>query len=245
MKEKINGWGLSSFKIIFTLLLCLIGLLSTIYVSLTSNELFSYFYCLATVAFAALPLVMSILFHWKMNLIFYIIFSLYTMGPLLGGVYNLYYFTSWWDDLLHLLAGTIFAVVGAQLCYKLNKRNQTSYILASLFGILLSIGIAVVWEFFEYACDTFLKSDMQADTIINTIITKINRTDGSTDIYQNISQTTVNGQNLEINGYLDIGLVDTMNDMIIETVGALLLLVYSLIDKNKHPLITSIKSNSN
>jgi hypothetical protein len=51
----------------------------------------------------------------------------------------------------------------------------------------------------------------------------------------------VDGQSLGINGYLDIGLIDTMHDMIIETVGALVFPIYVLIDRNKHPLIISLK----
>ena len=243
MKEKLSNYGLSVFKVALTSVLCLIGLLSMIYVALTTNELFSYFYCIATVFFVALPLILSILFKWKMNLFFYILFTFYTFGPLLGAVYNFYYFTSWWDILLHLLAGTVFAVVGAQLSDVLNKNNKTSYIFAAIFGVLVSIGIAVVWEFFEYSCDTFLNSDMQADTIINVINTKINRTDGIADVFNNITETLVNGQSLGIEGYLDIGLIDTMHDMIIETVGALVFLVYVLFDKDRNPMIVQIKKD--
>ena len=242
MKEICKQSGLSGFKISLTLVLCLAGLLSTIYVAMTTGELFSYFYCLATVAFVALPPLMSILFRWKMNLFFYLLFTFYTVGPLLGAVYNFYYLTSWWDILLHLLAGTVFAVVGGQLAYVLNRNRETSYLFAALFGVLLSISIAVVWEMFEYSSDVFLHSDMQADTVIDSIFTKINRTDGLADAYQNITETVVNGQSLGINGYLDIGLIDTMHDMIIETAGALIFLFYVLIDRNKHPMIKSMKT---
>ena len=241
MKEKFKQAGLSGFKVSVTLGLCLAGLLSTIYVAMTTGELFSYFYCLATVAFVALPLIMSVLFRWKMNLFFYLLFTFYTIGPLLGAVYNFYYLTSWWDILLHLLAGTVFAVVGGQLAYVLNRNRETSYLFAALFGVLLSISIAVVWEIFEYSSDVFLHSDMQADTIIEAIYTKINRTDGLADVYEGITETVVNGQSLGINGYLDIGLIDTMHDMIIETVGALIFPIYVLIDRNKHPLIISLR----
>lgn len=241
MKEKLKQSGLSAFQVAVTLVLCLAGLLSTVYVALTSNELFSYFYCLATVVFVALPLIMSILFRWKMNLFFYLLFTFYTFGPLLGAVYNFYYYTSWWDILLHLLAGTVFAVVGAQLSYVLNRQNKTSYLFAAVFGVILSIAIAVVWEIFEYSSDVFLHSDMQADTIIEAIYTKINRTDGLADVYEGITETAVNGQSLGINGYLDIGLIDTMHDMIIETAGALIFLVYVLIDRNRHPMIVSLR----
>ena len=242
MKEKINKLGLSIHQVYITSILCLFGLLSMIYVALTSGELFSYFYCIATVVFVALPLIMSGIFRWRMNWLFYLLFTFYTLGPLLGAVYNFYYYTSWWDDLLHLLAGTIFAVVGAELAGVLNKGNKTSYVFAAIFGVLISISIAVVWEIFEYSCDVFLGSDMQADTIVNMINTKINRTDGIVDSYNGITETIVNGQSLGINGYLDIGLVDTMHDMIIETVGALVFLVYALVDKNNHPLIVELKN---
>ena len=243
MKEKLNSLGLSVFKVSLTSILALFGLLSTIYVALTTNELFSYFYCIATIPFVALPLILSVLFRWRMNLFFYLLFTFYACGPILGAVYNFYYFTNWWDVLLHLLAGTVFAVVGAQLSDVLNKNNQTSYIFAAVFGVMLSIVIAVLWEIFEYSCDTFTGSDMQADTIINVINTKINRTDGITDTFNNITSTHVNGQSLGIDGYLDIGLIDTMHDMIIETSGALIYLVYVLFDKNKHPMITTIEKN--
>ena len=237
MKNKLQRYGLSVFQVTLTLILCLVGLLSMIYVAMTTGEMFSYFYCLATVAFVALPLVLSVLFRWRMNLFFYLLFTFYTFGPLLGAVYNFYYFTSWWDDLLHLLAGTVFAVVGAQLSVVLNKNNKTSYVFAAVFGVLLSVFIAVVWEIFEYSSDVFLHSDMQADTVIDSIFTKINRVDGIADAYENITETVVNGQSLGIQGYLDIGLIDTMRDMILETAGALILPVYVLIDRNRHPMI--------
>ena len=244
MKEKLNNIGLSIHQFYITTALCLFGLLSMIYVALTTGELFSYFYCIATVPFVALPLVMSGIFKWRMNWLFYILFTFYTCGPILGAVYNFYYYTSWWDDLLHLLAGTVFAVVGAELAYVLNKGNKTSPVFAAIFGVLISISIAVVWEIFEFSCDTFLGSDMQADTIVNFINTKINRTDGIVDTYIDITETVVNGESLGINGYLDIGLIDTMHDMIIETVGALVLVAYTLVDKNKHPMIVELKKNN-
>jgi hypothetical protein len=86
---------------------------------------------------------------------------------------------------------------------------------------------------------------MQADTIINIISTKINRTDGLVDVYKNITETFVNGQSLGIIGYLDIGLVDTMHDMIVETLGALIFIVYVLFDRNKHPMISEVKKSIN
>lgn len=245
MKEKLEKVGLSIPKTILSLTLSLFGLLSIIYVALTNNELFSYFYCLATVVFAALPLILSVLFRWKMNFLFYLLFSFYCFGPLLGAVYNLYYFITWWDDLLHILAGLIFAVVGANLAYVMNKNRNISYVFAAFFGVLISMGIAMVWEFYEFSSDMLLHSDMQSDTIIYDIYTKINRFDGGVDAFENIQETIVNGESLGIVGYLDIGLIDTMTDMFVETMGAVAFFIYVIIDKNRHPMIQSIKKEKN
>lgn len=85
---------------------------------------------------------------------------------------------------------------------------------------------------------------MQADTIIHDIYTKVNSTDGSTQIYNAITDTQVNGASMGINGYLDIGLIDTMHDMLVETVGALVFLVYVLFDRNKHPMIVALEKKN-
>ena len=92
MKEKLNGYGLSVFRVALSSVLTLVGLLSMIYVAMTTNETFSYFYCLATVPFVALPPILSAFFRGRMNLFFYLLFTFYTMGPVLGAVYNFYYF---------------------------------------------------------------------------------------------------------------------------------------------------------
>ena len=238
MKLKIQDNGLSVSKLTLTAIFCIFGLLSMIFVRFTTNATFSYFYCLATVPFALLPLVLTILLRWRLNFLFYTFFSVYTLGPILGAVYNFYYYTTWWDDLLHVMAGTVFAVVGAYLAVALNKNQKTPYLLSALFGVLFSMGVALVWEFFEFSSDVVLNSDMQADTIINTIITKVNRTDGSVQVIENITDTVVNGQSLGISGFLDIGLIDTMTDMFVETLGAILYFVYALIDRDRHPLIS-------
>jgi uncharacterized membrane protein YjdF len=136
------------------------------------------------------------------------------------------------------MAGTVFAVVGAYFAVALSKEQKISPMLSAFFGVLFSMGIALLWEFFEFGSDVLLHSDMQAYTVINTLITKINQADGSVEIIENIADTAVNGESLGVNGYIDIGLIDTMSDMLVETLGALLYLAYALIDRNRHPLIS-------
>lgn len=243
MKYKLERHSLTVAQAVMTAVSCLFSLISILYAVTKGGGLFDIFYCLATIPFVCLPTLLCPVFKWKMNSVFYAVFTFYALGPLLGAVYGLYYVTGWWDDLLHILAGTLFAVCGAYLARSLNRGNETSYLLCALFGVCFSLGIAVFWELFEHTSDLLLGSDMQADTVIHSIATKTGRTDGGLTLYEQISSVTVNGIDLGLGGYLDIGLIDTMRDMAVETAGALLYMIYALIDRERHPLIQSAKKH--
>ena len=47
-------------------------------------------------------------------------------------------------------------------------------------------------------------------------------------------------QSLGIEGYLDIGLIDTMHDLIIAALGTLIFFVYVIIDRDRHPMISNL-----
>lgn len=239
--KQLQQRGVTKMQTIVTLVLCLLSLASIVYVVVSGGGTFDIFYCLATIPFVCLPPLLGVVFRWHLNNTLYVVFSLYTMGPLLGAVYKLYYVTPWWDDLLHVLAGFLFAVCGAYLAYALNRGNKTSVLLAALFGVCFSMGIAVLWEVFEFSSDVFLGSDMQSDSIVDYVATKLGRTDGGVTAFESITDVVIGGQSLGLGGYLDIGLYDTMQDMIVETLGAVAYLVYALIDRERHPMITTMK----
>ena len=90
--------------------------------------------------------------------------------------------------------------------------------------------IGVLWEFFEYGCDNFLGTDMQKDRIVSSISTVTLNPDGKNVPVKidNINKTVIysydsNGnliENIVNNGYLDIGINDTMKDLLVNFVGA-------------------------
>ena len=93
--------------------------------------------------------------------------------------------------------------------------------------------VGVLWEFFEYGCDQLFHLDMQKDAVISEISsvsldeTQSNRTVRVGDIADVI---VVHGdgtqQALSVGGYLDVGLNDTMKDLIVNFIGAV---VFSII----------------
>ena len=87
------------------------------------------------------------------------------------------------------------------------------------------MSIGVLWEFFEYSVDTHLKMDMQKDVLISDIssVTFNEEKKNETVILKDIQSTQIifkDGTIVINDGYLDIGLNDTMEDLIVNFIGA-------------------------
>lgn len=192
---------------------------------------------IGTLFLVLLPAAMERVFRCRLCLPVYIFALLYAVGPMLGQCWNFYYTISWWDKLLHICGGVMFAIVGAYFFELLIKRKD-QFLACALFALCFSITIAALWEFIEFGADRFLGMDMQDDTVI-TGITSYLLGDGIgiTGSIENIRSVAVNGVPLPVNGYIDIGLTDSMLDMMLESLGALITCLLLLLDKGRHPLI--------
>ena len=54
---------------------------------------------------------------------------------------------------------------------------------------------------------------------------------------EGIKDVIVNGESLGMGGYIDIGLMDTMTDLLVGTAGATVFVIGYAIDRERHPLI--------
>lgn len=131
-----------------------------------------------------------------------------------------------WDSLLHAVNGFICAGVGFGLTDILNRSERVKLSLSPmfvcLFSFCFSMTVGVVWEFFEFGADMLFGKDMQKDTVVTAIHSGL--ISGKPNVImhiRNITSTVVNGENLGIDGYLDIGLIDTMKDLLVNFVGAM------------------------
>ena len=182
-------------------------------------------------------LVVERLIGGRLNAVMYIVCTLYSIGPMLGDCYRLYYVVDWFDKLLHFLGGVIFALLGYFLFEKISDSARMRS-MAVIFALCFSITVAGVWEFYEYGMDTLLGIDMQHDTVVTEINSyNLGREPGERGEIVGIETVSINGSELKT-GYLDIGLHDTMKDMIFESVGALGVAIYIIADRERHPLIT-------
>ena len=137
-----------------------------------------------------------------------------------------------WDSILHTTTGFLCAAFGFALIDILNRNDKIKFELSPIYVALaafcFSMTIGVLWEFFEFSMDRLFHMDMQKDTIIHTISSvMLDPTNKNIPItIENITSVAVNGQDLGFNGYLDIGLYDTMEDLFVNFIGALTFSVF-------------------
>ncbi len=149
-------------------------------------------------------------------------------AEILGEIHNYYNKFPAWDTILHTINGFLFAAFGFSLLDIINRNSKFKFVLSPIYlaivAFCFSMTIGIFWEFFEFGCDLIFATDMQKDFIINTISSvKLNPTGENVPVVvNNITSTVAGGTDLGINGYLEIGLYDTMKDLIVNFVGALI-----------------------
>jgi len=192
-----------------------------------------------TILLILVPEMLERFLRCRINTAVYLVGVLYAVGPMMGHCWKFYYTIPCWDKLLHICGGVMFVILGIFLFEKLSQ-NRTNFISAVVFALCFSLAVSVIWEFIEYASDTFLHMDMQDDTVVSSITSYLlGNQKGVTGSIDNITSVAVNGCTLPFSGYLDIGLHDTMSDMLLESSGAFITCILLLLDKGKHPLIQS------
>ncbi len=189
-----------------------------------------------TLILVLLPAAAERLLHCKFWTPLYLYTLIYALGPMLGHSLHFYYWIPWWDKFLHISGGIIFAIVGIILCSLLLKKDQSKRVLIALFALCFSMAISVVWEFYEFGSDRLFGMDMQNDSIVTQIHSfTLDDSMGDLGSISDIQSVVINGEVMPWNGYLDIGLIDTMWDMLLETLGALAVVIFYLVDRGKHP----------
>lgn len=161
-------------------------------------------------------------------------------AEILGEFDNFFGIIPYWDIILHTINGFLATAVGFSLVDLLNKNSKNinlSPFYLCLVAFCFSMTIGVLWEFFEYGCDKFLNVDMQKDTVIQKISSVALNPDGENKavVVDDIGKTIIydtNGDVLQVidNGYLDIGLNDTIEDLFVNFIGAIVFSCFAFFD---------------
>ncbi len=160
-------------------------------------------------------------------------------AEILGEINNFYGMIPYWDTMLHTLNGFLAAGVGFALFDLLNKNSKLislSPLFLSIVAFCFSMTIGVLWEFFEFSADIYFRTDMQKDRIV-TAISSVTLNEEKKNVpikVDNIEYTIIyskgkDGETKETrieDGYLDIGIIDTMKDLLVNFVGATVFSIY-------------------
>ena len=164
-------------------------------------------------------------------------------AEILGEINEFYIVIPHWDTILHTLNGFLCAAVGFSTIDILNQKDffhaTMSPIFVALVAFCFSMTIGVMWEFFEFSADQILRYDMQKDTIVDTISTVKLDPDGKNKVVviNNIEKTIIQSRDKDGNlkeiiiegGYLELGINDTMQDLIVNFIGAIIFSILGLL----------------
>ena len=185
------------------------------------------FLCILTLILLLLPTVLERRLQIDLPNTLEIIIMLFIFAAeILGEIQAYYTAFPYWDTMLHTLNGFLCAAIGFSLVDLCNRHERFSLSLSPVFMAIVafcfSMTVGVLWEFFEFGMDRVFHLDMQKDTVVQSITSvMLDPTNSNTPItIDGIHSVAVNGTDLGFDGYLDIGLYDTMEDLFVNFIGA-------------------------
>lgn len=245
MMEKKKG-QLVKLVYIIVLLLTVISFVK----AFNSGDIKNSILCIISMFLYFVPYIINKLLNIMFPVIVRITFVLFIFATIiLGEINDFYVLIPIWDDILHIVQGFVVSSVGFSLIYLLFKnKNIIRYekILIALYSFCLSISVGVIWEVGEYITDYNMRVDMQKDKYIYEFksILLNPKKNNEVIVVDKIGYTTIYDESgnkiITFNGYLDIGLHDTIDDLIDTAVGSILFCFIGCLylhDKDKYDFI--------
>lgn len=203
--------------------------------SFISGNMENFFICILSLVLFLLPAFVER--KLKINLpdaLEIIVLLFIFAAEILGEISSFYVRVPHWDTMLHTINGFLFAAIGFAMVDVLNRSSRVKFNLSpfylAIMAFCFSMTVGVVWEFFEFGMDTLLDFDMQKDTVVSFIssVTFDSSLTNQTVMFNDIVDTvivTADGtkyafSDYGVNGYVDLGIMDTMKDLFVNFIGA-------------------------
>ena len=228
MKKKYNETNKKSIAVY--LILRVLVVISMIFQMLMGNFQ-NVFMCILALLLFTIPTIISEKLKIGLpSLLEAIIYIFIFSTTILGEINNFYGIIPFWDTMLHTLNGFLCAGIGFSLVDLLNqnsKKISLSPLYVAIVAFCFSMTIGVLWEFYEFGSDSVIRTDMQKDRVVQSISSvELNQNGENIPIKVNeIEKTEIYSKDGTIttieNGYLDIGIIDTMKDLFVNFIGAI------------------------
>ena len=232
-KRKKHKTVYKSKATLVTYIILRLAVLIAMALSIVTKKYENLFVCVLALILFLLPSFTEKKFAIEVPSVLEVIILLFIFAAeILGEMNSFYVKYRFWDSMLHTINGFLCAAIGFAMVDILNRNSKIKFSLSPVYlavaAFCFSMTIGVLWEFFEFSADMLLHTDMQKDTIVHTISSVALNPDGvnKSVIIKDISQVAVNGELLPTDGYIDIGLIDTMKDLFVNFIGAV---VFSII----------------
>ena len=152
-------------------------------------------------------------------------------SEILGEIQNFYGIFWHWDSILHALNGFLMGAIGFSFIDTLNRTDKFKLSLTPIFiafvSFCFSMTIGTTWEFVEFSLDHYLGKDCQKDRLVTEISSvELDDTTNTPTKLKDITKTIIysdHGKKKTVinKGYLDIGIIDTMKDLLLNFIGAM------------------------
>lgn len=206
--------------------------------SLVQGRFTTALFCALTLILFLIPFFIEEFFRIELPATLEIIILLFIFcSEFLGEIACFYVNFPLWDSILHTVNGFLCAAVGFALIDLMNRNNRFRSTLSPAFitvvAFCFSMTVGVLWEFFEFFTDAVFHTDMQKDFLIDMISSvALDQTNSNRPIViDGIASALLYDKDGNLlyaveGGFLDVGIIDTMKDLIVNFVGAL---VFSVI----------------
>lgn len=209
--------------------------IATLVLQMLKGNYYNAMLCVLTLILFMIPAFADRKLKVKLPSLLEIIILLFAFSAeILGEIQNFYGVFHSWDTMLHTMNGFMMAAIGFAMIDVLNNNPKFHFTASPAFvafvAFCFSMTVGVLWEFFEFGMETLFHIDMQRDFIYNTIATThtvINPSGENTAVVVENVKSTISGtvggaaQTFQYDGYLDIGIKDTMKDLMVNCLGAI------------------------
>lgn len=238
MKKKMKLPGLDwrriqNEKMVLTVYWVLRALvILTLVLQLLERDYQNAFVCILTLVLFMLPSIIERRLHVDLpdTLEIFLLCFIFA-AEILGEIREFYVLVPHWDTVLHTINGFLFAAIGFCIVNLLNENKKISFSLTPVYvavaAFCFSMTIGVLWEFFEWVMDLVFATDMQKDAVMTGLSSVSLHPEGkNTPVVINGIQDMIlvledgSRMPLGLGGYLDMGLQDTMKDMFVNLIGA-------------------------
>lgn len=231
-KQKVRQYVKENRGMLAVYVVLRLLVVSVMIAQLFNRDYFNAFLCALTLVLFTIPAFIEHKLNIDVpNTLEVIILLFIFSAEILGEIRSYYLQFPYWDTMLHTINGFLMAAIGFSLIDILNRSERVALNLApifvGLFAFCFSMTVGVLWEFFEFSMDQLAGMDMQKDTIVSTIHSvSLNPEGANVPVTVQVESLVVNGQEWDLGGYLDIGIIDTMKDLLVNFIGAV---VFSII----------------